>query len=386
MAKLSRLVFGLVGICIVFLAAYFIMRPQTATQNDTSNLLFGRSVYKQNNVVGETAYPGYQITFPKDHGSHDHFDIEWWYLTANLQDDSGNPYGLQWTLFRFRNPSPTGTQIQDWHNSQIFMAHASIHSLDKHWFAEKFARGGVGNAAVTTLPFSLFIDDWQWLNLESSTNLFPATLEFTALDQSNLNKTPLKASFTIKQKGPFVLHGEEGFSVKSTSKHASHYYSAPFINIEGSITTSRGSNVGDSIALSGQAWFDHEWTSQLLDDSTEGWDWLSLHLEDGSKIMAFRMRLKDQSDFITGSFINKAGEQITLEPEDLLLQSTSTNKLDNKYLPLNWSLIIPSQKINISISTIKDEQWNNALIPYYEGMVTIKGTHKGNGFLELTGY
>ncbi|HAZ99434.1 MAG TPA: iron ABC transporter permease, partial [Halomonas sp.] len=40
------------------------------------------------------------LTFPTDHGPHPDYRIEWWYLTANLEDSAGQPLGLQWTLFR----------------------------------------------------------------------------------------------------------------------------------------------------------------------------------------------------------------------------------------------------------------------------------------------
>jgi predicted secreted hydrolase len=102
--------------------------------------------------------------------------------------------------------------------------------------------------------------------------------------------------------------------------------------------------------------------------------------------MAFRMRLKNQDDYITGSYITSAGEQITLQPDDLTLQPASIKKVDDKQLPLSWKLIIPDKNIDLTISTVKDKQWNNASVPYYEGMVTIEGSHGGVGFLELTGY
>ncbi len=46
------------------------------------------------------ADPSYQITFPKDHGPHEQFAIEWWYLTANLKSDTLDDLGIQWTLFK----------------------------------------------------------------------------------------------------------------------------------------------------------------------------------------------------------------------------------------------------------------------------------------------
>lgn len=410
MAKLNKKIVGL-GVAGVFLlGTYFVVNSQVAVKAQANTSIFGRNVYEQNDDsnnalasnMGKKADPNYRMSFPQDHGAHDQFDIEWWYLTANLQDEAGEPYGLQWTLFRFKNPSPSSSQTEannsasslnnspvssneSWHNNQIYMAHASIHSLDTHWFSEKFARGGVGNAGLTRLPLSLFIDDWQWLNSDGGAGLLPSTLTFSATDTSKPN-AEARATFTLKQTGPLVQHGDNGFSVKSTSGHASHYYSAPFISIEGELTQAIDTVTTAPIKLKGQAWFDQEWTSQLLDTSTQGWDWLSLHLDDGNKIMAFRMRLKNQDDYVTGSYITSTGEQITLQPGDLTLQPVSVKKVDGRQLPLIWKLMIPSKKIDLTISTLKDKQWNNAAIPYYEGMVKIEGSHGGVGFLELTGY
>jgi predicted secreted hydrolase len=417
MAKLNKKIVGLSVAGVFLLGTYFVVTWQIAVKTQANMSVFGRNVYEQNDDsnnalasnMGKKADPDYRMSFPQDHGTHDQFDIEWWYLTANLQDEAGDPYGLQWTLFRFKNPSPSNYQAEvnnsssslnnspvtlnestvsldkKWHNNQIYMAHASIHSLDTHWFSEKFARGGVGNAGLTTLPLSLFIDDWQWLNSDGDAGLFPSTLTFSATDTSKPN-VEARATFTLKQTGPLVQHGENGFSVKSNSGHASHYYSAPFISIEGELTQAIDTVTTAPIKLKGQAWFDQEWTSQLLDTGTQGWDWLSLHLDDGNKIMAFRMRLKNQDDYVTGSYITSTGEQITLQPGDLTLQPVSVKKVDGRQLPLIWKLMIPSKKIDLTISTLKDKQWNNAAIPYYEGMVKIEGSHGGAGFLELTGY
>ena len=417
MAKLNKKIVSLSLAGVFLLGTYFVVTSQIALKTQANMSVFGRNVYEQNDDsnnalasnMGKKADPDYRMSFPQDHGTHDQFDIEWWYLTANLQDEAGDPYGLQWTLFRFKNSRPRSSQAEGnnsssslknspitlnestvfldkkWHNDQIYMAHASIHSLDTHWFSEKFARGGVGNAGLTVLPLNLFIDDWQWLNSDGDTGLFPSTLTFSATDTSKPN-AEASATFTLNQTGPLVQHGDNGFSVKSNSGHASHYYSAPFISIEGELTQAIDTVTTAPIKLKGQAWFDQEWTSQLLDTGTQGWDWLSLHLDDGNKIMAFRMRLKNQDDYVTGSYITSTGEQITLQPGDLTLQPVSVKKVDGRQLPLIWKLIIPSKKIDLTISALKDKQWNNAAVPYYEGMVKIEGSHGGVGFLELTGY
>lgn len=38
--------------------------------------------------------------FPEDHGVKSAFRTQWWYLTAHLKDDAGQPFGVQFTLFR----------------------------------------------------------------------------------------------------------------------------------------------------------------------------------------------------------------------------------------------------------------------------------------------
>ncbi|MEA2110282.1 MAG: hypothetical protein U9P07_12790 [Pseudomonadota bacterium] len=34
--------------------------------------------------------------------------------------------------------------------------------------------------------------------------------------------------------------------------------------------------------VSGLSWYDHEFATNQLDKNQQGWDWISLHLDDGS--------------------------------------------------------------------------------------------------------
>lgn len=352
--------------------------------------------------MGKAANPDYLISFPKDHFSHDAFDIEWWYLTANLQDEQGNDYALQWTLFRFRDPNTKTDSQSNWHDKHIYMAHASVHSDTQHWFSEKFARGKVGNAGVEKSPFTLFIDEWRWENVAASSansdikqqHLLPAELSFNAAlinsndgsHQIDTSQRLLNVNLNLNNTGPYVLQGENGYSIKSADGlYASHYYSAPFIKVEGTLGfTINNNNVNTPVK--GNAWFDQEWTSQLLNSNTLGWDWLSLHLDNGDKVMAFRMRIDGQENYVTGSYIHSNGKVQNLKPSDLTLIPSKQSVVGNKQLPLQWTLKIPSKSVHIDIRSTKEDQWNPALISYYEGSVEISGSHTGVGFLELTGY
>ena len=42
--------------------------------------------------------PGYRFSFPRDHGAHPDFRVEWWYVTGWLNHEMG----FQITFFRAR--------------------------------------------------------------------------------------------------------------------------------------------------------------------------------------------------------------------------------------------------------------------------------------------
>jgi predicted secreted hydrolase len=88
---------------------------------------------------------------------------------------------------------------------------------------------------------------------------------------------------------PVLLQGEAGFSRKGPKpEHASYYYSEPQLKVAGTVTRD-----GKAVAVSGTAWLDHEWSSQVLETNAAGWDWAGINLDDGGALMAFQIRGKD---------------------------------------------------------------------------------------------
>jgi len=93
--------------------------------------------------------PGVKLEFPRDHGAHPDYRIEWWYLTANLVDDDGRHWGMQWTLFR--QALAPGPAAGGWASNQMWMAHAAITTPEGHFHEQRFARGGIGQAGVNRI-------------------------------------------------------------------------------------------------------------------------------------------------------------------------------------------------------------------------------------------
>jgi predicted secreted hydrolase len=314
--------------------------------------------------------PGRVFSFPADHGAHDGFRIEWWYVTANLKDQQGNEFGVQWTLFR--SALKPVAEAAGWGNQTIWLGHAAVTSSTVHHAAERYARGGVGQAGVQLAPFEAWIDDWRFA---SQTQDPMSDLQLSARDKGFAYQLQLTSS------RPLVLQGDKGFSQKSEEGQASYYYSQPFFQASGTLQID-----GQSYTVAGPAWLDREWSSQPLTANQTGWDWFSLHLDSGEHVMLYRMRQKDGAPYLSGTWIAADGQTQTLSSSQIQLTPQTTAKVAGKSLPVKWSISIPDKHLDISLDALNPNAWMNLRIPYWEGPVRISGSHPGEGYLEMTGY
>ncbi|CAN2983142.1 MULTISPECIES: lipocalin-like domain-containing protein [Pseudomonas] len=313
--------------------------------------------------------PGKVFSFPEDHGPHDGFRIEWWYVTANLKDAQGNVFGVQWTLFR--NALKAGPVEPGWRDSTVWLGHAAVTSATHHYAAERLARGGVGQAGAQAEPFNAWIDDWNFASR-------PGTASPLADMQLKASGAQFAYDLRLTSSRPLVLQGDGGYSRKSDQGQASYYYSQPFFTASGSVSLD-----GHTYQVSGPAWLDREWSSQPLAASQTGWDWFSLHLDCGEQLMLFRVREKDSDGYLTGTWIDAQGHTETLHNSDIQLTPLTTTAIDGRNIPTRWSLKIPGKQLDITTEAVNPKAWMDLGIPYWEGPVRFEG---GVGYLEMTGY
>jgi predicted secreted hydrolase len=322
---------------------------------------------------------GKPLTFPADHGPHPEYRIEWWYLTANLTDAEGARYGVQWTLFRqAMAPADRG---EGWASRQIWMGHAALTSAGTHRFAERFARGGVGQAGVEAAPFDAWIDNWQIKSLadDAASHLLP--LQVLAPLQVTASAADFSYALRLDGNRPVVLQGDAGYSRKSERDQASWYYSQPYLRVTGSIVLD-----GKAVDVTGQAWIDREWSSQPLASDQIGWDWFSLHLERGEKLMLFRLRHADGKHFLAGNWIGSDGRSQPLDPHDIVMTPTAQTRVAGRDVPTAWRIAIPSRKLAIATVPLNPQSWMDTRFKYWEGPISVSGSHSGVGYLEMTGY
>jgi predicted secreted hydrolase len=317
--------------------------------------------------------PGKGFAFPADHGPHPDFRIEWWYVTANLKDATGNSCGAQWTLFR--QAMTPGAPGEGWANQQVWMGHAAVTTADTHRFSETFARGGIGQAGVETAPYRAWIDAWEMRGVDQMNTADIAPLELTA------SGTNFSYALRLDADRPLVLQGDAGYSRKSERGQASYYYSQPFFKVTGRIT------LDDKPAeVTGQAWMDREWSSQPLASDQTGWDWFSLHLNSGEKLMLFRLRQADGHHYCSGNWISPDGKTEQVASADIVLTPAGLVELEGRKIPTRWRIAIARRAMTIDCVSLNANSWMATSFPYWEGPISFTGSHSGLGYLEMTGY
>ena len=319
--------------------------------------------------------PGQEIQFPNDFGPHPDYRIEWWYVTANLTAEDGQTFGAQWTLFRQATQSgATNPELSEWSSTEFWMGHAALTSVNQHYSTEKIARGGIGQAGAKPAPFEAWIDDW---------NFAEATDRAGKLSAFKINAGGKNFSYDLDMiaTGPMVLHGNNGYSIKSDQGQASYYFSNPFLAVSGNVTID-----GQKLKVTGDAWLDREWSSQPLAADQVGWDWFSLRFDSGEKLMLFGLRGATREPFKSATWITPDGQTEKLDGSLLLMQPLRFADVAGRKIPVEWSVKIPSKNVALTVKALNDNSWMTTSISYWEGPVAATGSHRAKGYLEMTGY
>ncbi len=330
------------------------------------------------------AEPGWHYEFPRDHHAHPEFKTEWWYFTGNLADAAGRRFGYQVTFFRqgIRPPAERDPKLSRFVVGDLKFAHFTVTDVSgkRFRFAQKTSRGAFGEAGFDDGDRIAWIDSWNLrVDANGGFHLQAATKE-------------MAVDLLLAATKPPAIHGTDGVSQKASGEgHASHYYSLTRLTSSGSLRSG-----AETSAVKGESWFDHEWATNQLAAGQVGWNWLSVHFDDGSDLMLYQMRLESGAPDPTSSGTLIAPDGTTthlpstafrMSPKDFWTSA----KTGAKY-PIGWRIELPEKGLQFEVRASLENQ-ELALLPlaYWEGAVEIKGTRNGEafagrGYLELTGY
>lgn len=320
--------------------------------------------------------PSPVFSFPRDQGAHPLFRTEWWYVTGHVTTTSGKLLGFQVTFFRSRTGIGEDSPSR-FAPTQILFAHAAVSdpALGKLRHDDRIARQGFGSRAATEV-LDIALDNWTMRQVGNQIHTQLKAKDFAIDLMLTAATTPL-------------LQGENGLSRKGPGPdQASYYVSLPQSKVEGAIELN-----GKLETVHGIAWFDHEWSSEIMSDNASGWDWLGANFDDGGALMAFQMRSKSGGVLWSagtrvardGSIVRFAKDEVAFTPLRLW-QSPRTGA--------RWPV---AMQVRAGGETFELKPWmddqeldstRSTGIVYWEGAVDVmRGRDRqGRGYLELTGY
>jgi len=319
--------------------------------------------------------PNPPLQFPRDHGAHPEFRTEWWYLTGWLSDSAGAPLGFQVTFFRSR-PAIDQDDPSAFAARQVVMAHAALSDprLGHLLHDQRSARLGFGRASFGESGFGLSLGDWRWTDEADGGFVISVPADGFTL---TLHASPTQAP---------LLEGPDGVSAKGQGA-ASRYYSLPHLAV-----TAQTERDGRRQTLSGEAWFDHEWSSTLLPDGAVGWDWTALDLADGGALMAFRVRDARGGALWSGGTWRGADGRVEYLSDSAIRFTPGRiwrSPRSGAAYPVETAVeaTIGGRRRVFSLTPLLDDQELDSRLAggpiYWEGAVSCDS---GRGYLELTGY
>lgn len=336
--------------------------------------------------------PGQPLSFPRDHGAHPEFRIEWWYLTGWLDTHSvqgiGPSIGVQITFFRVATGHQRHHQSQ-FAARQLLFAHAALAVPGRHRLqsAERAARTGWGLAEASESDTGIVLGDWRLQRNQGDRYI------------ATIVDSKLSIELSLKANAPPLLQGDQGFSRKGPSpSQASYYYSRPRLAAEGRIRLGAEQSPRPDPAWSpvrGSVWFDHEWSSELLDPDAQGWDWVGLHIDDGSALMAFRIRRRGGGEiWCDANWVDARGRPLLPSSARESVQFETLRQWRSPRTGAQWPV---AQRLRVGTRVLELEPLldNQELetrgstgVTYWEGAVVVTegGRQVGRGYLELTGY
>ncbi len=141
------------------------------------------------------------------------------------------------------------------------MPRSPIRRTGKLRHAQRSARTGFDLAYAREGRLDVKLDDWSIRQVAPGRYV-------TAVHGEDFD-----FELTLASTQPPLLQGERGFSRKGPDpRAASYYYSLPQLEVSGEVTVD-----GRTQSVTGKAWFDHEWSSDYVDASALGWDWLGVN-------------------------------------------------------------------------------------------------------------
>jgi predicted secreted hydrolase len=328
------------------------------------------------------------VELPRDLYAHTGAQTEWWYYTGHLLTDAGRRFGFELVFFKRRTDLDRfGVVPLRLIANPLYLAHFAITDESRGRFRYDHRKSANGlldpPARAGSKRYYLRLGNWT-VREAHGLHLLHATLGDDLVFEAALRPTRAPS-----------LNGHEGMGV-SFKDHgeASRYFSYTRMEADGHITWH-----GETEHFRGSAWMDREFGTWTTTRNQKGWDWFSLQLSDGSDLMVYHIRDRQDrpSPFSSGTFVSPEGEATHLAREDFEVTPTShwRSPHTGALYPSGWRLRVPRYGVDVTVTPVlKDQELDTrgtTMVVYWEGACVVEGTREGRpiegrAYVELVGY
>jgi predicted secreted hydrolase len=318
--------------------------------------------------------PGKPLIFPDDLGDHPQQQTDGWFYSGYLTDEAGQQYGVQLSFVRFGLSRGVARGDSEWNTNQIYFANFGLTDVTGQTFSydQRFSRGNDRLAGADSAPYRVWVENWH------ASEVSPGKVQLKA------NNIDIALDLILEQTKPVV-----GLD-NPNQEQAVTYYVLPDNYAQGVITTPRG-----AFTVTGHIWQYHMW-GNLNFGPVAGWDLFWLQLDDNREIIFFDVRreenpLTDSTEeillFDQVLLVEADGQAQFLPPEAVAASTVRYWKSPESKVeyPVEQYLSLPDQELDLHLKPLLDEQEFSRYFTYWKGIVSVEGSQRGYGYVELTG-
>lgn len=269
--------------------------------------------------------------------------FEWWYLSGKLTDTKNQDYYYMVSFFN------DGLRIK-----QLILPNGS------YYYSSENVEYVMGNFSLAYGGDKLFESNERVLDLNFE-------IEGHSLD---LSLVAMEDALPINKIGKIYWYG------------SSEYYSYPYLFTEGTIFMEK-----EPLVVKGVSWLEHQFgeiDSKKIVEAGNGWEWFSLHLDNGLDIRANYLYENDSLVLKTLNIINNSQIEV-ISDFDIINQGYSSLDSGNIYSN-KWR--ISAENLELEVSPIYGNTEIVRRNSFWEGPISAKGKFynspvNGWGFAEL---
>jgi predicted secreted hydrolase len=338
------------------------------------------------------------VELPRDDGPHDRL-TEWWYYTGHLENEIGRRFGFEAVVFR----AERGSVPTSW------AAHLALTDEGGRRFSYA-QRSEIGpqvdhstlDGAGTPTGFDLQVSGLNPELVSAGSPAFGAPWRLAGSNGADTIQAVLTdeeaatagrsfgLDLALTSTKPAALHGGNGF-VDFGPAGSSYYYSRTRLDASGKLTLD-----GETYAVTGIAWFDHQWGDFISVGG--GWDWFAINLDDGTDLTLSVVRDSAGVPVLGyGTLVDADGaaRHLGADAFDVRSLDSWTSPVSGHMYPVHWNIALPVEALVIELRpTITDQELDTRAttgVAYWEGSQIVRASRfdqplGGEAYVEVTRY